>query len=83
MSEVRTCEFCCTQRYASEAGAPAQHTVEWEADDGAILSREWILCGDCYAKLVVGPPTTCPYCLEPLWPETSTHDVLDCSEGSK
>jgi len=59
MSEVRICDACRFKSYASEPGAPTQTTVEYETDDGDILSAEWVLCSGCAGKLTGarGPPS--------------------------
>lgn len=47
MSEVRTCEECGAQHYASEPGAAVMRTVE-TVEDGTLTSEERLLCGRCY-----------------------------------
>lgn len=65
MSEVQTCEVCKFQAYASE-GAISRRTVEYEADDGTILSKDWTMCDECADRHVRTPTPTCPFCLEPV-----------------
>ncbi len=77
MSEVRICDACRFKSYASEPGAPTQTTVEYETDDGDILSAEWVLCSGCAGKLTGarGPPV-CPFCLE----RAAEKDPKECPE---
>lgn len=76
MSDVRTCEACGAQDYASRA-YPSRVTVEYVADDGMILSRDWTLCATCATAATRDTSTTCPFCLEPIG---SFHDPADCPQ---
>lgn len=77
MSEVRTCEVCGQQDYASGGGI-TRSTVEYEADDGTIHAADWTLCVNCWRELVGGgPPPVCPFCLEPVMQD---EDPADCPE---
>lgn len=62
MSEVRTCERCNYQSYASEQGAARQRTIEFVTDDGEILGDESHLCAGCVDKIQT--VDACPFCLE-------------------
>lgn len=78
MSEVRVCDACRFKSYASSHGAPTQTTVEYETDDGGILSAEWVLCSGCAGKLTGAHRSpVCPFCLE----QGMTHDPRKCPEG--
>jgi|AntRauMinimDraft_3_1070383.scaffolds.fasta_scaffold01984_6 hypothetical protein len=79
MSETRTCDYCDSQQYASEPGAAYQRTVEYEADDGTIYSKDWQLCGRCHSTLIEGGGIPCPFCLEPLLQDESP---ADCPQRS-
>ena len=76
MSEVRTCEVCGHQEYASAALAPRRITIEYEADDGTLHSHDWTLCYDCHRELDGG--WCCPYCLEPVMQD---EDPADCPKN--
>lgn len=77
MSEVCTCERCNYQGYASEAGAPTTRTVEYETDDGTILSADHRLCDGCRDAVLYGQPPVCPFCLDVADDE---HDPRLCPE---
>jgi len=73
MSEVRTCEVCRFQDYASN-GSIHQRTAEFEADDGTILSKDWTICDGCTERHLRTPTPTCPFCLEPVMQDETPRD---------
>lgn len=81
MSDVQTCEVCNYQDYASN-GSIHRRTVEFEADDGTILSKDWTMCNGCYGRLVRDTPTpTCPFCLEPVMQDEDPRECSNRAEG--
>ncbi|AAY24978.1 ORF 52 [Haloarcula hispanica virus SH1] len=74
MSDTMTCEVCNFTDYASN-GSISRRTAEFEADDGAILSKDWTICDGCAERHLRTQTPTCPFCLEPVLQD---EDPRDC-----
>lgn len=77
MSDTMTCEVCNFTDYAS-TGSISQRTAEFEADDGTIYAKEWVLCDGCAERHLRTPTPTCPFCLEPVLQD---EDPAECPQN--